>query len=838
MGGAVAAIAFLKACNSDIPVGARSGWKCFTFGAPLWCEKNLPLDVTKHIFNVVNVKDIVPLVLLDEFRQKKVKAFKDSLDLASKVTDFFGFEVPVVSASIKLLKKIVGGIEHFLKWNYAPHGNLLLVGDANELSNREFEADNFVVIMDAFRRIVETQVDVSNIMTSHSIESYIDELERLRYSAPDFSGTEEQQTSLVHEFQALVPSVLQRKVESNTKELCPVVDNNKAEIYKIKGPKEALSGTAKVMASLWLDGRNLHDVLLKKSKFNGLPFGRDSMLKPTRSAAQKDGNKAESLQIKDKFPKGGIVLKQASHLGPQVVLSNAFGDSEKITVNDNSRTLVMEELNLMSDVDMIDLVEIQYQRHVGSLGVAPEIRQKLASEADFDQLATLLCVTNAREEEVPDGTTSANGASNSPSKEKMQEHLDLLEQKKDGIVKALNTPLQLEKKIPVGTIILGVTVGVILTVATIYLAPVVAPAVPILGALEASGAACAGGVAGGGLAAFLAKLIRRSSPSQAKKEMKHITDELKSALPKEKEALKKELKIMEKTEGSVSDVYLEKALAKLYDPEKKKENFKGTNFEDCDEESLDKLVKRCDVYLLLSKIRIKLAKQCIIAVVGVQKAGKGTLLENVWGICQPELNGLRKSTDKPQCFQVDDEILLFDMPGREGLDEVRDKFARFGAIGNLMIMVVDFESKPKKATVNAIADLYVSFARSSISRMLLCVNKCGPLITNRKSKKAAVKELGKEPISILRELYLADLNDALKKFNVEVKNEDLLFTDFMVEDQHLEATQAAGIVGEETVRDKIRKYLEAHGVFSDNPMGQEKLDRLFDKVPKHLNPVK
>ena len=66
---------------------------------------------------------------------------------------------------------------------------------------------------------------------------------------------------------------------------------------------------------------------------------------------------------------------------------------------------------------------------------------------------------------------------------------------------------------------------------------------------------------------------------------------------------------------------MEKALIKMYDPEKDIQNFNGTNLEKCKDSSKKMMIERIECIRAIHNIRNILAHQCFIGLVGIQDAG-------------------------------------------------------------------------------------------------------------------------------------------------------------------------------------------------------------------------
>ncbi len=788
LGGAVAAVLYIYAYNmiKSTTGSSPENLRCFTFGAPLFCEK-LPEELSSSLFNVVSVEDVVPLLLINEFRNKKTKMIEDGLNIALEITDseLFGCQDNNVATALRVVLNLGRKVATAMQFPFSPVGNFRFVGDERKLPEREFDSKDRHEIKTVFSRIIGSQPKLpSDIKVSHSIETYIDQL---------------QQYDFLHSF----PVHDDIDIQSLDDMLCPVI--GKAQLNEIKGLKSS-------RLVLWIAGSNLGNIRMDDCQLKPLPV--DTKSKPSMSTGIHGD---DVLEIKINMPEKALPI---SDQGVPIKLANTFGSSNVYCVS-KPHVFTANEETLLANANAGMIIEILYQRMqaMEDISVSHSAAKQLIQ--DFDKLARLC------------------GFDDMPTVAPGESFKSAFEQKKDAIRKYLASDLEFSR---------GFSVWFSSALSALLVGSLLLPFEGTAFAAAATGAAAATILSPTSRAVIAAHIF--NSPTymaffaasnlfshKIQLEMKHIVNALLEALPA-KNSLKQNILNQAMVLGAESQIFLENALSLLYENFKGNDNFKGTIFELCTESEKNMLVTRCEVFVLIADLRKSLAKQCIISVMGKQKAGKGTLLEQVWGIEQPTQNGLLNHTEKPQCFQVDKKIWIFDMPGRDGINESREKFAKFGAIGNLTIMVIHFEPKPTKTSIEGIVDLYAALTCSRTSRMILCINQCARIITNKLERKRLEKDLdGQSPIKAIKKVYVTELNAALADFKIQVNENDVLFTDFLIEEKDLEDTREAGIVGAEGVQQKIIEYLTEQNVY-DEIKDKEAINQLFTSVPKHLNPEK
>jgi len=251
----------------------------------------------------------------------------------------------------------------------------------------------------------------------------------------------------------------------------------------------------------------------------------------------------------------------------------------------------------------------------------------------------------------------------------------------------------------------------------------------------------------------------------------------------------------------------EKAMLLMFDKEIGIENFNGSGIEKSTENSKFELLKRIDCIEIVHKIRNILSTQCFIGLVGLQDSGKTTLLNKVWGFHGS--TGLFTHTDVPVMHQISSKVHIIDFPGSNSLDYHAKTFSICGAMNNMIIVIVPFTGDVSELVSSEVAKVFEVMAGSESSRVVVCINKCGMYLQKLKKE----LEAEKNPINFMKERYALKLNEYFNNSYVRIKKENLLFTDWEVDEEG----RAFGIEGVEEVKEFIKNHLvELNVINKDN----------------------
>lgn len=188
----------------------------------------------------------------------------------------------------------------------------------------------------------------------------------------------------------------------------------------------------------------------------------------------------------------------------------------------------------------------------------------------------------------------------------------------------------------------------------------------------------------------------------------------------------------------------EKALMCLYNPEKDDADtidktacalFQNSSLAACTEQSKFIVIQRIKAIQKIHKIRQIFAQQCFIGIVGLQDAGKTTLLKKVseikhtylfcilfkcscfytmtirsgiylqiWGVGGK--TGLFSHTDVPMMYEISRSLYVVDFPGSNSLDYHAKTFSICGAMNNMIILILPFTGDVSQIISEEVAQVF------------------------------------------------------------------------------------------------------------------------------------
>lgn len=266
----------------------------------------------------------------------------------------------------------------------------------------------------------------------------------------------------------------------------------------------------------------------------------------------------------------------------------------------------------------------------------------------------------------------------------------------------------------------------------------------------------------------------------------------------------------------------EKALLLMIDPQLGTDNFIGCDISECTKKSQKLAIKRIGCIRAIHEIRSLMAEQCYIGIVGMQDAGKTTLINSIWGVDGE--TGHFKHTTAPVIYEVDQKVSVVDFPGSTSLDYHAKTFSICGAMNNLIIVVVPFTGDMNIAIAREISSVFSVMSGSASTKVLLCINKSGYELP--RALQEEMKQL-EDPLATLKNHFAAKLNQYFSKDSkFQVSKDDILFTDWIVGDSP--EMRKLGIVGVEGIKKEIRSYLMRCNIFAD-------INTINSKVFKNMN---
>ena len=266
------------------------------------------------------------------------------------------------------------------------------------------------------------------------------------------------------------------------------------------------------------------------------------------------------------------------------------------------------------------------------------------------------------------------------------------------------------------------------------------------------------------------------------------------------------------TETEITDLlyrdeifYMEKALIKLA-PKGRLISFENCSIDESTKESKKEVIKRITAIKCIHRIREILSQQCFIGVVGLQDAGKTTLVKKIWNVGGK--SSYFNHTTVPMLYQITKKLLVVDFPGSNSLDNHAKTFSICGAMNNMIIVLIPFSGDVSEIYSQEIVKVFGVMKGSDSTKVILCINKCGSYL----------KELKKYFISAdhMKEDFIDKLNEHYKRNEqaIFLEKSNIFLTDWKLEDKKESA--AFGIVGEEEIKDIIKDYLVHYGIYKSN----------------------
>ncbi|XP_065648208.1 uncharacterized protein LOC101241641 isoform X3 [Hydra vulgaris] len=835
MGGAVATIVAIFAIVEEEKKRKATGKSdenrqiaCFTFGAPLvgdlelkqFCDKT---GISKYLYHSVNFMDPIPRLLsygicLEAMSKKineQVAALvqclsKESLEHFDKQKNYL---IKQKSDYVEMLSKLAPFLEMTLNFaccmspqvsqlqNIASMGKDIIESIQNMESSRKdvtnnlyVEIGNFLFLSDSKNKsvkapfnnftLIQEQMEFSNKLCfdqniiAHNLENYEETLK--------IWGTLSNPFPVGIQCGIGPDSYFEQRIIKLINPYLPKIDE--AQLTKLFSEKNNL-------LRLRLTGINLDCIVIEKCNFNlGFPFGNN--VDKVRMSMTADDSKDvvqldQNLDINDD-------ISMSDH-GTEIIVTTLFGSCHYQLRKDQLRELnVLSVSQFMHNNNVSKLIKMAIQRGIGMA----EINQISSgfNQSEYEKIKKLC----------------------------------------DKISDYLKSPLKIEAQTSV-TKMIGLTIA---TVAGGSLFAVAAgPGLLMIGAIEAiSGILMTGvGVFGGlGTGIVTHLLWKESIVEENYREILNYI--LKIFIKRTKnEKVKDEKKIQKvsdlKEDGSTHS--LEKALLMVYNKAKGVKNFLGTDLEKCSMYSKEMILQRIKCIKVIHHIREILSKQCYIGVVGIQNAGKTTLLKKIWGI-QGEV-GMLKHTTKPQTYKIGENIYVVDFPGNNSLDYHSKTFSICGSMNNLIILVTLFTGDINEMISEEIANVFKVMKGSDSTKVILCINQCGPKL---KDLMAELEEIKNEPecpndeqwmknlkqqktgmATSLAQKFADKLNEHYKG-NFCISHNDILFTDWMVGDESSGDSSTFGLFGVEEIKKRIREYLIQYKIYDKN---DEELNKCFEK---------
>lgn len=879
LGGAVATLAAimtmieLKAQPNTNDNGCR--WvKCITFGAPMvgdgvfkqFCQTN---DLDRHIYNFVYDQDPIPRILsysqllsamsaqLDnEIRklsascstQEAENYFKEKrqtwINQKDQYVNILGKIIPVVEPALELAGLALP--------NYA--GTLLLAKGLSKIihdvivstQNEGTESQkvytylgNYMVLVQHDPRAPsfaqhyeETKIDLIMEMTlKHSLREAVQDVP-IFHAIANYEEIIDKWAGCSGKFPKTIPYPVMA-FEHSTVEYIPrrieIVDTFKPEIISAELVRVHAHG--KDYLRLRLTGRHLFEFIIEKCVFNfGYPFATNPAMFTSKKVFQTDN--IETLIFEEEFREDPCV----SDHGSTIKLVSKFGECEYLLRKEQIRNVKIPTLNeTLSDHESLAILikraiqrgmSMAYLTRIHKPGkstwkpnnerIIIEVKRLAAialEKLDHDQLSDIFEDASSHNQFI---------LSNAQEFEKVQRICEKIQI-------FLRSPLELTAE---KTVLRKIGIGVAAFLGGVAFAYAAGPGLVVIGMMEATSMSAAGLAGSFGFfgAGFMTNYFFTSSATDKNYEivLSWLTMELMNKLQKQSARTQdpEELKTLQEVSDLREDgnlFNLERALLKMYDPEIGTGNFVGCDIGNCTVDSQNLAIKRIECIQAIHEIRRLMAEQCYIGIVGMQDAGKTTLINKIWGVGGK--TGHFNHTMVPVIYEVHKKVSVVDFPGSTSLDYHAKTFSICGMMNNLILVVVPYTGDMNELIAREISQVFSVMAGSESSKVVLCINKSGYELP--KALKDEMKEY-QDPMAMLKTKFVTTLNQYYEsqESNFKISEENILFTDWMVGDRP--EMQAMGIVGIDGVKDEIRKYLLRQKIFNEENSAE--LETCFSKA--------
>ena len=838
LGGAIASIVAIKLFISLKRFSQKRTVKCITFGAPLIgdrdLQKNVPEEMLLCFHHFVSVNDPVlnllrytqsvlpwlqyiskrlPMISSnmqgpedlssEENTRNKVmkikKSYSSVIEAIDKVMPLVGPSVRLASFFCPSVKKFqnlfnfIGDIITAIKDKrdvYTPIGNFHFLSE-NVNDNSFFSWDSLDELEEYIKkenRLNDEKVSLDAHILSHYTELF---LKNGRLPFHEFPSAIEQQNPVTCKSTYGGRNIQFKYLFK------PSIDS--VELTKAqKGETNFLR--------LSFTGKYIHNIVLDLCQFDfDFPFAKVTQkVKIRKSLTAVD----ERLVIEQEMGNSNIVIPDC---GIKLLLVTQFGECEKILHSKNVRDVVTESVRQIAENDSVSLV---VKRAIQRGMALKKIQTKYGcnnSEQIIDEIIELGTVAIGEDEmkkkKVEIFTEDVKNIDKVFSNEKSFRNVKDFCNK---IEEYIRSPLNIQAE---WTAFQKIGVGFSAIAGGAIAASIVGPGLVSVGLTEvtSAGLVCLGGFAGAFTAGATATLLNNDqlTDSNYKNALNFIVQEL---LKAQNESLSDKLKA-EIIDLIDEDNFFsnEKALIRLA-PKKKLET---EIFEKCiigksTRKSKEEVIKRIKAIQCIHRIRKIFSQQCFIGVVGLQDAGKTTLVKKIWNV--GEKAGYFNHTKRPELHQITQKLQVIDFPGSDSLHYYSKTFSICGAMNNMIIAVIPFSGDVSEIHSKAIAKIFEVMKGSKSTKVVLCINKCGLFLNKLKEE----FELHEKPADYLKQDYVNKLNGHYEREEqpVRLKEADILFTDWEL-DGNQESVDF-GIIGVEEIKNIIRGYLIDYGIYESS----------------------
>ena len=831
LGGAIASVVAIKLFFLLKQLYQERSLKCITFGAPLIGDRDIQKYVAEQmstcIHNFVCINDPVPKLLrctqsvscrLHEIEThlsvmshnmqrlqgissaastfNKLIAMKDS---CTNLIRTIGKNMPVIQAAVNVESLVRLNFSSVIEFQqvfnfiddattvskdnrhvYAPIGNFHFLSE-NFNDNDFFSCDRLKELEEYLQ--IKYQQNANEVSPDAHTLSYYTDLFRRNGNLP-FGG-------YPYQFEMPTGDLENRKIGFKYP-YDPFIIS--VELAKASGQKSFLK--------LSFTGKNLFDVVLDLCQFNfNFPFARKKEKVKIKNVSM--GENIERLVIEEETEYRSIAM---SNHGINLLLVTQFGECEKILQPENLRNIVVESVPQNDPVSLV--VRRAIERGM-ALKTIPMESGYTGSEEIINEIIQLGTVAIGEDEMMKkEADMFKEHGKNVHFMLSNEGFFQVVKDFCNKIEEYIRSPLHIEAELNNFQMI---AVGSSVVTGAVVAGCIASSSLTLIGVASATsgGLVLTGGAVGAITAGATASSLinERFTDSNYKIALNFIVEELFKAQQKSLDGTSKaEITDLLDQENIFSK---EKALIRLA-PNNMLESFGDCIISKSKKKSKVEVMKRIKAIQSIHRIREIFSKQCFIGVVGLQDAGKTTLIKKIWNVGGK--SGYFSHTDVPKLYQITQKLLVVDFPGSNSLDYHSKTFSICGAMNNIVIVVIPFSGDVSQIDSQEIATVFGVMKGSDSTRIILCFNKCG-LYLNKLKEDLVSQE---KPVDYLKQTFIDKLNNHYEKNEqlICLRKADIFFTDW-----ELEANQDSvnfGIVGVEQIKDIITSYLIDYGIYKSS----------------------
>ena len=574
----------------------------------------------------------------------------------------------------------------------------------------------------------------------------------------------------------------------------PVIHS--VQLCKIKNS----SGTELLRMSF--TGMHLYEIVLEKCQFYfSFPFARDAEKTTVKKVSM--GESIQRLVIEEPLKEQFVMPDHGTNL----LLVTQFGMCEKIIHRADLRDISIQNTTQIARYDSVSLViRRAIQRGMG----LAKIKREMGS-GSFNKII----------QEIKDLGEAALGHQAMAEMEKMfddyQKDFHFIMSNEEAFEKVkgfcqqiedyLRSPMEIQAE---WNVVQKIGFGLAVTLGSVAAAYIAGPGLVVVGITQGgAGAMGLGGVFGGVAAGAAANILMKEKLTDSVYEntLKWINHQLLEARQKTLDE-RIQLQIVDlQDDGGVYNN--EKILMLLTDHDEKLLSvFDNCALGQCTEKSRETVRKRIKSIKMIHRIRDIFSQQCFIGLVGLQDAGKTTLLKKMWGVGGK--TGFFTHTDVPLMYELNQKVLIVDFPGSNSLDYHSKTFSICGAMNNMVIVLIPFSGDvSRKVISDEIQTVFGVMRGSESTKVLLCVNKWGMYLERLKEELKGEEK----PVEFMKKRFVEKMNEHFEMSGTEIviKTSDVLFTDWELGEN--EEASRFGIEGVDAVRERIMEYLVSYGIY-------------------------